>query len=396
MRKLKLIIEKINKAKFKLTKPPKKKILIFDDESADDLKYILKNIDFFLLQTRFDKVSTIYLSPNIIFRTIVNYRGNLWTAYILSMIEIISPNVVLTFIDNSLKFFEVAQKLNKKINSFAIQNGARYDLNRYVNAFEKKIEKEDLRKKVFIPNFFCFGDYEVEDYKKNQISVNKFYPVGSLRLSNFLYENKNLINKFNKQVYDILYISDAIIPNFDQKFGTEGDAERSAKVTKYVIRYALNNKKKIIFALKRLNASSELLEIELSYYKKFLNTSEYEFFLKNSTINFKKQKYLAYKLMLQSNLSISISSTILRENLSLGKKSVSVNFMKNFIFEFPIDGLCKIKNCNFEEFEKKLDIITKMSDYEFLNKVDGYQRLMKNESRMFTFDKIREEILKFV
>ena len=40
-------------------------------------------------------------------------------------------------------------------------------------------------------------------------------------------------------------------------------------------------------------------------------------FINNSTLNFKKYRYLTYDLMLKSNLTISAFSTLLRENLSI-------------------------------------------------------------------------------
>ena len=48
--------------------------------------------------------------------------------------------------------------------------------------------------------------------------------------------------------------------------------------------------------------------------------------------------------MLKSDLSVSAFSTLLRENLSLGRKTLSINFINSDdVFEFPINGICKIK-----------------------------------------------------
>ena len=52
------------------------------------------------------------------------------TAYLASLLEIIRPVVILTSIDNSLKFFDLARILEKKMNFLAIKNSARYDLNK--------------------------------------------------------------------------------------------------------------------------------------------------------------------------------------------------------------------------------------------------------------------------
>jgi len=392
MRKIKKIILKLRTASFKFNLPSKRKIIIFDDQSFQDLKYVVKEYDYFLLQTRFDTVSILYVNPLIFFKTLINYRGNLWTAYIVSLIEIVSPKIVLTFIDNSLKFFDVAKIMNNKANFFAIQNGARYDLNRYKFKFHKKLLKKDVTKRFFIPNFFCFGQYEIDDYKKKNINVANFFPVGSLRLANFILEKKINLSQKLENKYDILLISDAITLDVDKNFGTDGALHEMAKFIKYVIKYSLEKKKSIIISLKRLNSSSDNLEEELKFYKKYLNSFEYDFFINNSTLKFKKSKYLTYELMLQSNIAISCFSTLLRENLSIGRKTLSVNFMSNDIFEFPLEGICKIKSCSYQEFDNRLDELFQISDSEFLKKLDGKNNYLmsynKNISAIESIKKI--------
>ena len=91
---------------------------------------------------------------------------NIWTAYLTALIEYVSPKVIITWSDNSLKFFEIAKILNDKINFFAIQNGARYDLNRYLYLFEKGIYKIDKTKEFFLPNFFVLENMKLMILKK--------------------------------------------------------------------------------------------------------------------------------------------------------------------------------------------------------------------------------------
>ena len=54
---------------------------------------------------------------------------------------------------------------------------------------------------------------------------------------------------------------------------------------------------------------------------------------------------------------LSAYSTVIRENLSIGGKGVSINFMQNQIFDFPIEGICKITSCDYPTFERKLNKI---------------------------------------
>lgn len=397
MNRISQFIFLLKSAKWKFSKPNKSNLLIFDDTSIESLKYLIEDYDYSILQTRLSKDLTLYFNPSIIFKTLLNFRGNIWTSYLITLIKFINPKIVITFIDNSFKFFEIAKRMqSKKINFFAIQNGARYDLNRYKHLYKKKILKEDFTKKFFIPNFFCFGDYEIEEYKEKNIDIKKFIPVGSLRLANFILKNKINLKDNRKTIYDILCISDGFQNNFDQRFGTEGEIERVINYIKFVIKYSLKNNKKIIFSLKRLNSSVENLHDELMFYKKNLSDYEYDYFIKNSTINFKRSLYLTYELMLCSDVTISAYSTILRENLSIGRKSIFVYFMQNTFFDTKIDDICKIGYSNFDTFEKKLNKICLMKHNEFIKKISDYNSIMHFNKGFNTIELIKKELNKYL
>ena len=73
------------------------------------------------------------------------------SSYLISIIYIINPKVVITYIDNSLKFSELAlrfKKINKRIKFIAVQNGSRYEI--LENQF---LFKNNIIKKILIKNF---------------------------------------------------------------------------------------------------------------------------------------------------------------------------------------------------------------------------------------------------
>ena len=114
--------------KFKIETPPQREIVIFDGTSLDDLKYILHKKKFFVLENRKSRINTIYCSLNIIIAFFFNIfllffkNKNLHTIYLFTLLEKINPKIVITSIDNSLKFAELAKLLSKKIKFAAIQN----------------------------------------------------------------------------------------------------------------------------------------------------------------------------------------------------------------------------------------------------------------------------------
>ena len=397
MIKIVKILKKIFISKFRLSLPKKKDLIVFDDVTKYVLEFIISDYKYFILQTRFENVNIFYINPIILFKTVINYKNNFWTAYLISLIQIVSPKVVITYIDNSMKFYDIANTMHKKIKFCAIQGGARYQLKHSKFLFENGFKKEDENSEIYIPNFFCFGKFESKDYKKYKVKVFNFIPVGSLRLENFLIKNRD--NKKNNSMpnYDFCYISDASILGQDSEWGIKNLEQGMANFVKYIIKYNKDRNIKFICSLKRLVSTKDQLENELSFFRKYLNEEELIFLLKNSTINFKKSPYLSYELMTQSKLTVSCYSTMLRENIALGNKVLSVNLMPNNIYDFPLNGICSLNRCTYTEFEQRVDEIYRLSKEEYLTKIDGNPKeLMEFNKSSSAIDKIKNTLDNFI
>ncbi len=375
--------KKIPTSKFSLRLPNQKKVLVYDDMPVEDLKFVLNRDEYFLLKTRYDNVDKFYIHPLIILKTILKFRGNIWTAYLISLIEAVSPKIVITCTDNDLKFSAIAKKMKDKINFFAIQNGTRYDYKKFKDHYEKKIIKKNIFNNFYIPNFFCFGNFEIDFFKENSIIVDRFFPVGSLRLANLIKEinyNPNDEEK-KKYKYDIILISDAIILNFDKKHNTIGYVDGQGKLINFVVKYVRKYNKRFLCSFKRLNSTKKNLDDEIELYRKYLNKDNFNFIINNSTLNFRKKKYLSYELMLESELTIAGYTTMLRENLSLGRKTLSLNLSENKIFDSPLYGFSKLNNCTFEEFENRVNKILDLTREQFISKLEN------KENYSMVFDK---------
>lgn len=355
---------KLLKISYSFSLPKKHKLLIFDLESYDDFKFLLNGIPHYPLNVRFMNEKIFFVHPLLIIKMIKNYKGNLWHAYIASIIEYISPIKIITNIDTSYLFFEICRQYENRIEIYAIQNGARYDFKIFKKKFDLKKTEINFTNKTYIPNLFCFGKFEIDDYKRQNVNVKNFIPSGSLRLSNYLKESK-----IHKKIYDICLISDGLTKNFDTKFGTPGDMEKQAIAIQFLIKYSIENNTKFMCCFKRLNSSKKNLDDEVNFYKYFLDSKYFKFLLENSTLNFKKNRYLSYNIMFSSEIAFSAFSTMLREKLATGQKAISLNFMSNDIFEFPLDGICKLKICDYEYFKKYISNCLNMSSAEFIKKI---------------------------
>jgi surface carbohydrate biosynthesis protein len=366
MKYLIFIIKVFFKIKIIFKDPKNYDLVIFDDESINELEAILKNRKYFILQNRVNKIDKIYISLNIISNFIKNYKKKISTAYFLSLLDIIRPKVVFTFIDNSLEFSELAKLRHYKIKFIALQNGARYEHKEYQYLYKKKIVRYNYSENLFIPYLLCYGKYEIYDFKKYNIKVNDFSVVGSLRVSNFFLYKKKIKKYYN----DICLISD--IYSWDDIFNVfnPGLEKGIINLTKFAINFSIKHNLKLTIALRSFRNDTVNLNREINFYKKYLTKVEYNFLSKSFFYRKEKKIFATYELMKGSEVVIGSISTMLRENLILGGKTLVCNLTPTKIFDFPLKGLCFIKDCNFKDFEKRLLKIVNLSKKEYFSQIN--------------------------
>ncbi len=385
--KIFLCLKIVFNSKFRFKKPEHKPMILFDGMSSDELRHVLKNLKYFILETRFERTKEFFITKKIIFTTIKNLKIGLFDSYLLSVIDEINPKIVFTFIDNSHRFSNFSKLRDNKYHFIALQNGARSE-HKIVNLLKKKKIRCELGE-FYIPHFMCFGDYEIFDYKKNNQIIGKFDIVGSLKLSNFLISQKNLKKKKNNDVLLIsdLYCWDKILENFN--FPIE---KGLIDLIKFTINFCIKNNLKMKFAARsKFNNFSK----ENEFYKKYLNEYEYKFLKKN--IFYRSKNYKTYKIMQRSKVVIGTMSTMLRENLSLNGKTFACNFTKTDIFDFPIKGICFTKKSNYQDFQKKLKKILSLSMKEYYNKMNRKRDFVCN-NKINSFETINlvNKKLKFI
>ena len=360
IKKLILILGKIFKARFYFRSPPKKKLVVFDGHSIEQLMHVLDEEEYIVLETRFDRINKFYINKNIFLKTIKNKNNNFLNSYLLAVLDEINPKVVFTFIDNSFRFSEFSEIRKKNYRFVALQNGARYEHKIINQIHKKKIDNLNF-KKFNISYFFCFGSYEISDYKKCNQNIDNFYRVGSLKLSNYLKEKKQ---KIKNKDYDILLISDANC--WDKILDKLNLPIQRAIIDliKYTIKFSKKYKYKIKIAARSFKND---FEDEKEFYKKFLNKEEFNFLLEN--IFFRSKNYNTYRIMEKSELVIGTMSTMLRENLAIGGKTLACNFTQSKIFDFPLKGKCFLNQNRYESFEKRARNILKISKKTFYNNI---------------------------
>ena len=346
-------------------------IIIFDGEgdSVDRLSEICNNYKVFVLETRDYRVKKIYFNLKIILKFIKYFllSKKLWISYLSSVIECLNPKLIVTCVDNSYHFSRIAKMLDKKYNFLAIQKAARYE-------FE---EDPEGIKKIYIPNFICFGQFEVDYYQSKKININNFYIGGSLKAELFEDFLKKKENKSNILIekFDICLISEPS-PGWNKKFPYF--EESIARIAEYTIKFSKIHKKKIAFAGKRVGVAAHE---EINFYKRYLKE---DFKIIPRNLN----SFSSYQLMENSELTIAMMSTMLRENIGKKKKILSCNFTNNPIWDFPISGVCFLKDCKFDEFEKRVLEILKATTDEYFSKLNKSPNYIMHYSKVHSAHKL--------
>ena len=365
--------------RFNLKLPENKKIVIFDDEgyNPEEINKIISLEECFLLKVRKKNINEIYINPKILFYTlffIFIKKQKISVAYFSSIILIVCPKLVLTRNDNLISFSLTAKNLEKKFKFFAIQKAARYEYG------EPFYDKQNL-KKIFIPEFACFGEAEKDLAKQYNLNIKKFFVCGSLKLSHLIEEKK--IKKENKKFFDICLVSESsmgwnkLYPGFEEAIG---------KVAYYTSKFAQENNKKLVIAGKRKTSHQNFLEKQ--FYKKYM-VCDFEIQLNNG--------WKSYELSSKSNLTIGAVSTLLRETLSLNNKILSCNFFNHDAWNFPLDGICNLKDVSYSEFKKRVQEILSLSFDKYEEKLSrNISYLMDIDTNELTTKKLKNRISELI
>lgn len=357
------ILKFLLKVKINFHKPKRSDIIVFDSTSIDQIKNVLKNYNWGVIDNRNELITNLYITPKIIIKFFFNLNKNIKIAYLVSVIETIKPKVVLTFIDNSYYFAEITRSMrNKKIVFIAIQNAARIDIAEHDYFYKKGILKFNPNKNFYLPNFFCHGKNDLEIYKKCKIKIDKFYKTGSLRLFNALSKSKKIKKKYEicllsntTWTRDLVYNDKTFIPGY-------------VKLVEFIIKFAKEKKIRFIFSLKNKNNFKEE-SLELSIFKRYLTKQDYKFLKKNSTFQ-KKQILSSYDYAFNSKLVIGQTSTMLGECLAYKKKILSCNFSKLSYLDFPVKGICRLDKANYKTFKKRVNLLLNCTNSFFQRKIN--------------------------
>ena len=84
-------------------------------------------------------------------------------------------------------------------------------------------------------------------------------------------------------------------------------------------------------------------------------------------------------------------STLLRDKLGLRQKILSSNLTDYKNYNFPINEICTINNCNYEEFSSRLDKILNIELKNYFQNINP-KFLMMFDKNISMIDKVKLKI----
>jgi len=324
---IKKSINSLYRINFRLDLNKNNDFLIWDLELSDDVKKLIDSKYSCQVIARRNEIDVPLRIGFIlyIFKTII--KGLILPIpYLVACY--LSPKILLTYIDNSLNY-KYIKLLNPDIRLISIQNGTRYDF-MMINhvGFEFDV-------------YLGFGQVEKEIMEKAGIIVNKYYPFGALSLC-----SRDTYNLVVESRYDIIFISDIVSADFHSK--------NSSK--EYKLFYALYEKyTRIICNFLDIIANETGLRIAIAMRTEQIDKGhdiEFELYshFKNLICIPRKGKS-SYQHCINSNLVITIGSTLGYEMLGMNKKVIfcnGISDISNASFKSPF-----LKNCYIDYLKDK-------------------------------------------
>jgi len=347
------MLDMLRKVSITFEKPQEADIVIFERTNEDYIIPLCKDKKYFIADV---PPRSINLKLPMLFGLLYSLikKESLLASYYKYLFSVIKPKIVITFIDNSNRFYDIARLDHENRRYLAIQNGSRYDV--------LELNQEDSSR-IFLPEFACLGNYEVDMYKEKKADVFKFYPLGSLREA---YYRRYRTNKNDETIifeFDLCVVAEAS-PDWDKLYPGVEDA--IGKIAQYASRLASEDGLKMVIAGKRdvsntnTRAYIHTIDSETNWYQKYLGV---DCIIQPRVRN----EFTTYETISKSRLSLALVSTALREGMSRGSRVLYCNFSDNSLWNFHSEGLISLNIDDYKLFKERVLNILSLSDTEYLN-----------------------------
>jgi surface carbohydrate biosynthesis protein len=332
--------------------PKRCEVLIYDAAGAEALAPYLTNYSMTVLPMRGESINVICFLRSIF--TLDFWSGKPVKAYEDKFIAMVEPEVVITFIDNNPRFYELSKRL-KGIKTIFVQNAIRGEIG---DVFGRLVKSDCYRVDYMLVLGAAIGG------KYRQFISGATLPIGSLK--------NNTVAKFDGVIErTVLFISqyrNKPLNNSPLLLADNGepisfDEFYSAEVLAltFLQKWCIDNG----MHLKIGAASSEKSGSEYQFYANVLNSCEWEYIPRID-------QYSSYKLVDDAQIVVFIDSTLGYESISRGKRTASFSCrglnLKSPATRFgwpaclPDNGPFWTNEQDIQQFQRVMDFLSTVND----------------------------------
>ena len=338
-------------SKLIFTKPPRKKILIYDEVGSE---LILRNLNkdiAHIFYSRLNKGIKTSLNIYIILKLIFKFNLSKIN-YLKLYLKYVNPKLIITLIDNNETFYHL--KKYTKCKTMFIQGAMRHSLNDIFSENKKPKEKN-----LSVDYMLVFNDVTGKKYKS--FLKGNVVQIGSFR------SNTN-IKRSTKKKIDLIYIStfrdfkDSDI--FSPINNTLWSDYRKNEIKLFKIIYDYLKKEKIKLTI--LGSKRQHSEKEHNYFKNYFDPKYLKFIPQ-------EKKRPTYSMIDNSKLVITCDSTLGYEALSRGNKTAFFSIRGE---NYPLNAR---KFGSFVKMKKKGPYWTNSATKEEFYRVINYLKNVKQK-----------------
>ena len=283
--------------------------------------------------------------------------SELYCHYWIACVKQTKAKVVLCFADNYFIFQRISV-LDKERVYYAVQNGTRT-----LHCTRDTVPFPGV---ISMTNYFCFGQRDIDMFSKQKHLIDNYLPVGSL-VGGFY--KTQVSSGISRKEYDLCLISQTDVnelygnykeDNFYGRFNSTF-VDLQYILFDYLHKYILDRDCRFVVCL-RTNRNDEA-----KIYNDLISD-------KCRIIYNDRQNYSTYRVVEESELTISLNSTVLADVFSWGSKVLYANLLDSEWFETPEAGISYYNKNDYEGFKNKIDELLNMD-------IDEYRNMTKKNAK---------------
>jgi surface carbohydrate biosynthesis protein len=297
----------------------------------------------------------VYLNVTIVYWTLIYFirLRTFKSAYLAGLVRATTTSLMITLIDNSVHFYRAARMLDGRLRVIAVQNGNRFDVVE---------QSKSCQDGIYIPEFACFGQNEVDLYQSLNAHIGEFHIVGSFMEMCFRQRSpvyQRSLHGQRQYLSDICIIAENF-SGYDKKY--PGIERATGTIAAFAQRYAHEYGLSISLALKKpIDMTFLYGTTECEFYGRFVDIDKV---LLSSR---EENEWASYEITRQSRVTIGMVSTLLIETASRGDRVLICDFYGEPWSYYGADASLMLRNhdLSYEVFSEAMTNLLAATDQEY-------------------------------